>query len=90
MRYCKTCVMPDTKPGITFNSNGICSACQYVETKDNINWEERERKLEILCNSVRGITSIRETLSIALSGYTPLLHHLIPSNFPTLSAAFLL
>ena len=54
MRYCKTCVMPDTKPGITFNSNGVCSACQYVETKDNINWEERKRKLETLCNSVRG------------------------------------
>ena len=28
MRYCKKCVMPDTRPGITFNEAGICSGCQ--------------------------------------------------------------
>lgn len=28
MKYCKKCVMPDTRPGITFNDEGICSACQ--------------------------------------------------------------
>ena len=25
MRYCKKCTMPDTRPGITFDSEGVCS-----------------------------------------------------------------
>ena len=33
MRYCKRCVLPDTKPGIIFDKEGVCSACRYVESK---------------------------------------------------------
>lgn len=29
MQFCKNCVMPDTRPGITFNEEGICIACQH-------------------------------------------------------------
>ena len=54
MRYCKRCVLPDTKPGIIFDSKGVCSACRYVESKKNIDWDSRERKLEEICNEVRG------------------------------------
>ena len=28
MKYCKKCLMPDTRPGISFNEEGVCSACQ--------------------------------------------------------------
>jgi N-acetyl sugar amidotransferase len=45
--------MPDTRPGITFNDEGVCSACQYEEKKDLINWHERWRELELLCNDHR-------------------------------------
>lgn len=24
MRYCKKCTMPDTRPGITFDAEGVC------------------------------------------------------------------
>jgi len=24
MRYCKRCVMPDTRPGIKFDEDGVC------------------------------------------------------------------
>lgn len=33
MFYCKKCVMPNTRPGITFDENGVCSACLNNERK---------------------------------------------------------
>lgn len=38
MKYCKKCVMPDTRPGISFNEEGICSACQSYERRKSIDW----------------------------------------------------
>ena len=40
MRYCKRCTMPDTRPGITFDEEGVCSACRHYEQRKEINWEE--------------------------------------------------
>lgn len=54
MRYCINCVMPNTKPGISFDSFGLCSACQYNNFKDKINWKERENQLKKICEEVRG------------------------------------
>ena len=33
MKYCKKCVMPDTRPGISFNEEGVCSACLNYENR---------------------------------------------------------
>tara|TARA_Y100000389_G_scaffold178739_1_gene192172 strand:- start:4881 stop:6002 length:1122 start_codon:yes stop_codon:yes gene_type:complete len=54
MLYCKRCVLPNTKPGVKFNSDGICSACLSVENKHKIDWKKREKKLTEICNQVRG------------------------------------
>lgn len=54
MRYCKKCVMPDTRPGIKFNEEGICSACQSYERRKSIDWNKRYQELEILCDKYRG------------------------------------
>ncbi len=31
--FCKKCVISNQRPRITFDENGICSACNYVEEK---------------------------------------------------------
>ena len=54
MRYCKRCVLPDTKPGVVFDADGICSACHAVEKKKTIDWDGRAAKLRSLCDQVRG------------------------------------
>ena len=54
MIYCKRCVLPNTKPGVKFNSDGICSACISVEIKHKTDWKKREKKLDEICNQVRG------------------------------------
>lgn len=49
MRYCKKCVLPDTRPGLEIGNDGICTACKGHEQKDiNINWDERRKELESL------------------------------------------
>ena len=41
IRYCKTCLTPDSRPRITFDANGICNACNNSKEKDQIPWEQR-------------------------------------------------
>lgn len=51
--YCKRCVLPRTKPGLTFDNEGICSACRSVDKKYQINWQERSIKLKGICDQIR-------------------------------------
>lgn len=53
MEYCKKCVMPDTKPGVKLDSEGVCQACRRYEEKKNIDWDARWKKLEKLCDKYR-------------------------------------
>ena len=50
MKYCKRCVMPDTRPGITFNDQGVCSACQAYEARSSVDWDKRWKEFEELCD----------------------------------------
>ena len=54
MRYCKRCVLPDTKPGVVFDAEGICSACRSVERKHEIDWEARGAQLQQICDEATG------------------------------------
>lgn len=68
MFYCKKCVMPNTRPGISFNEEGICSACQSYENRKNINWEARWKEFEALCDKYRGMNGDGPDCAIAASG----------------------
>ena len=68
MKYCKKCVMPDTRPGITFNEEGICSGCQSFERRKEIDWDKRWHELEDLCNKYRGMNGNNYDCAIAVSG----------------------
>lgn len=68
MKFCKKCVMPDTRPGITFNQEGICSACQSFEKRKEIDWEKRYKELESLCDKYRGMNGSSYDCAIAVSG----------------------
>lgn len=68
MRFCKKCVMPDTRPGITFDKNGVCIACQNNEKKKLINWDNRLQELKVLCNKYRRKQEGQYDCIIAVSG----------------------
>lgn len=45
MRYCKTCLSPDTRPNARFNEQGVCIACSYSEASRDIAYEARLKEL---------------------------------------------
>lgn len=53
VKYCKRCAMSNQRPRITFNEQGVCSACQFNEYKRTIDWDVRERELIELCDRFR-------------------------------------
>lgn len=50
MKYCKTCLQPDTRPNTKFK-NGICPACDYYSYFKDIDWQERSEILQDLVKS---------------------------------------
>ncbi len=44
MIYCKNCVLPDTKPDLSFDEKGICNACNNFINRENIDWDKRKEE----------------------------------------------
>jgi N-acetyl sugar amidotransferase len=53
VRYCKKCVMPNTRPRIEFDEEGVCNACRYAEMRSKIDWNKMKRKFEAICDKYR-------------------------------------
>ena len=52
--YCKECTITNQRPRITFDSSGVCSACNFSKyKKTEIDWDKRSQELEDLCNKHR-------------------------------------
>ncbi len=45
--------MPDTRPGISFNEEGVCSACLNYENRKNIDYKKRWEEFKLLCDKYR-------------------------------------
>lgn len=41
MKYCKSCLQPDTRPNSRFTDDGICPACHYFSLLKHVDWQER-------------------------------------------------
>lgn len=50
---CKSCLMPSSRPRITFDNNQVCNACNYQIKKKITNWEERQKEFQKICNEFR-------------------------------------
>lgn len=68
MKFCTKCIMPDTRPGITFNEKGVCIACQNHERKKMVNWDSRMEELKVLCDKYRRTEPGKYDCIIAVSG----------------------
>ena len=42
LKTCKSCLMPNTRPRIVFDDQGICNACNNAALKPTIDWESRK------------------------------------------------
>ena len=49
LRYCTSCLYPDTKPDLRFDEEGVCSACRSYQQRKAVDWEARRAEfLEIV------------------------------------------
>lgn len=53
MKYCTKCVMPDTRPGVFLDDNGVCNACRHAEYKKTVDWKARKKEFGKLCDKYR-------------------------------------
>jgi len=44
MKWCSSCVLPDTRPNLRIESDGRCNACHAHNTKKDIDWKKREKE----------------------------------------------
>ncbi|MCK4302993.1 MAG: N-acetyl sugar amidotransferase [Candidatus Eisenbacteria sp.] len=42
MKYCTRCILPDTRPNLVLDGEGVCNACRAHATKPLIDWVARE------------------------------------------------
>ena len=68
MQYCKKCVMPSTRPGIKFDKEGVCSACNSYDNRKNNDYTKRLVELEQICDKYRGFNGKKPDCAIAVSG----------------------
>ena len=67
MKYCKRCVYPENaKPGIIIHEDGICSGCKHVESRNYIEWPERENLLVEILEEHRKKQEEKKTLITVL------------------------
>lgn len=53
IRFCTRCTISTMRPRITFDAEGVCSACRFAEQKAATDWGARERELQALCDRHR-------------------------------------
>lgn len=68
MKFCKNCLYPDTKPGLNFDKDGICSACKNYELKSNIDWNSRKSQLLEIIEKYRNKDGSKYDCIIPVSG----------------------
>jgi N-acetyl sugar amidotransferase len=54
LTYCRRCVMPDTKPDLLLDSEGVCNACRNYDARKAVDWELRYRELVDVLDRYRG------------------------------------
>lgn len=68
IRYCVRCLLPETKPDLSFDSRGICSACNAYESRPTIDWQAREAELGQLLDRFRDRTGSNWDCIVPVSG----------------------
>lgn len=67
MEHCRNCYMPDTKPGLRLDAEGVCPACKNAEKKKEIDYDKRFVELRELCSRYKRSDGFYDCI-IAVSG----------------------
>ena len=53
IKYCKNCVIPETRPNTEIGSDGICTACKYYLNRQVTDWDLRKKELMKIVNKYK-------------------------------------
>jgi N-acetyl sugar amidotransferase len=68
LKYCVRCVMPDSKPDLHFNSDGVCAACQAYENRTDVDWDLRQQEFLDVIEQYRDRTGANWDCIVPVSG----------------------
>lgn len=68
LRYCTRCIMPDTKPDLYLDEEGICNACRSYERRHRVDWNSRLLELSQILDRYRQSNGSNWDCIIPVSG----------------------
>lgn len=68
LRYCKKCVMPDTKPDLALDQEGVCNACRSYEARAEVDWDQRLVELNAILDRYRNRSGSNWDCIVPVSG----------------------
>ena len=68
IKYCNRCVMPETKPDLYIDTEGICDACRNIEIRQEIDWEARKEALIKILDQYRSRDGSNYDCIVPVSG----------------------
>jgi len=68
MKYCTRCVMPDTKPDLSFDKEGVCNACRNYEARKETDWDMRRAQLDEVLKKYKSHDSSKWDCIVPVSG----------------------
>lgn len=68
IKYCRRCVIPETKPDILFDDAQVCSACRNFESRTEVDWDARAEQLAELVDRYRCKDGSRHDCIVPVSG----------------------
>lgn len=68
LRYCRCCVMPDSKPDLVLDDEGICNACRSYQSRDKVDWQARQKELFNILNRYRNQSGSNWDCIVPVSG----------------------
>lgn len=67
MRWCRRCILPDTRPNLRIGEDGVCNACRAHRDKPMIDWPARRKAFRDVVHSAKAHASGYDCL-IPVSG----------------------
>jgi N-acetyl sugar amidotransferase len=68
LKYCTRCVMPDTKPDLKLDEQGVCNACRAYERRKKVDWEALQKELPALLDKYRSKNGSNWDCIVPVSG----------------------
>jgi len=68
LTYCSRCVMPDTKPDLLLDEEGICNACRSYENRKTVDWNSRHQELLVILDKYKNHSGDNWDCIVPVSG----------------------